>query len=294
MEILEFLETSRDILENPGSKAGKNRLQRAKELLSDNPEQALAYYVLAVCYHEKEDYFEAIKNYTLTLKKDPEFIEAAKMLLELNKDNYSVPELKYLYTLICNYQDGQQEMQQFLHKFEDAPLKSELSIPEAPKTIENPEELPGTSDNEYIRHLLQEMEKPEETEKNVKNEETLTSISLREEKLPFPGESIEGEKEAVLNESKDAVKNSSGEAFFTLDFQPPAKQAPPPQNNVKPSSVNNYGIETMTMAQLYIRQGLYEHALQILLKLQERNPEDERVKDEIERVNKLMREQTEE
>lgn len=294
MEILEFLETSRDILENPGSKAGINRLQRAEELLSAHPEQALAYYVLAVCYHEKEDYFEAIKNYTLTLEKDPEFIEAAKMLLELNKDNYSVSELKYLYTLICNYQDGQQEMQQFLRKFEDAPLKSELSIPEAPKTIENPEELPGTNDNEYIRHLLQEMEKPEESEKSAKDEEAYTSINLHDEKLPFPGESIEEKKEPEQNEAKEPEKDSGKEAFFTLDFQPPAKQPLPPQNNVKPSPVNNYGIETMTMAQLYIRQGLYEHALQILLKLQERDPDAERVKAEIERVNKLIREQTEE
>ncbi len=42
------------------------------------------------------------------------------------------------------------------------------------------------------------------------------------------------------------------------------------------------------MAKLYIRQGLYEQAMDILLKLQQRNPNSELVHTEIERVKQLI------
>jgi t-SNARE complex subunit (syntaxin) len=44
----------------------------------------------------------------------------------------------------------------------------------------------------------------------------------------------------------------------------------------------------MTMAKLYIRQGLYRQALGILNKLQERDPGSVLIKEEIQKVTQLL------
>ena len=61
----------------------------------------------------------------------------------------------------------------------------------------------------------------------------------------------------------------------------------PVQDNKKDSSTK-YGIETMTMAKLYVRQGLYRQALNILSKLQERDPGSELIREEIKKVQQLI------
>lgn len=294
METLEFLRKGREILESLGKNTETDLLQCARALLDENPEQALAYYILAACYQERKDYIKAIGNYTLALRKDPEFVEAAKILLELNKDNYSVGELKYLYMLISKYQGLDPEMQQFLRKFRNTHPKADLSVPETPGIEDISGTLPGTSDNDYIRHLLDEMEQPEALFEANMQEEAVASISLHDEKLPFPGESIEDKEEIHTAGNPVAAAPENSGTLKALDFQPPPKQMPPQQNNIKSGPLNGYGIETMTMAQLYIRQGLYENAMQILLKLQQRDPESERVKNEIERVKECMKEEIKE
>jgi len=76
-------------------------------------------------------------------------------------------------------------------------------------------------------------------------------------------------------------------------FIPPPKIKIPVQNN-KNDQNTRYGIETLTMAKLYIRQGLLEQAMAILLKLQQRDPGSTQVRSEIDHVQQLMRDEKKE
>jgi tetratricopeptide (TPR) repeat protein len=288
MEYLQFLHESRDILQSL-EKSEASPLQRAEELLKRYPRHALSHFVLACCQREQRSYIDAIRNCSKALRMDPSFIAAAEMLLELNKDNYSVGELKYLYSLISAYKDTTPEMQQFLRKFKDIPMNAQLTLPEPEKVPEKAENLPGSSDNEYIRHLINEMDETEfRQEIEAVREKATTDSHEREEALSFPGESIKDGEERVSTPVPAAQPEEKTEPAIRLDFQPPVKQNPVRQLNNKTATANNYGIETMTMAQLYIRQGLYEHAMQILLKLKEKDPGSERIQKEMDRVKKLM------
>lgn len=251
MEHLSFYEENQFVLEHLDKKETNVALEKAKLLVDKFPEEALPQYLLGLCFHHKDDIFHAIESFTKALRHDPGFISAAEMLLKLNKDNYSVGELKYIYSLIIAYKDGTDEMYQFVQKFSNVPMIPELSIPNIGQDSLKAGNLPGLDDNTYIQHLINEMDTPEE------KRETMTP----------PKKEI-----SIIPEAQ---------------YVPPPKKRAPVQNN-KNDQKARYGIETMTMAKLYVRQGLYEQALGILKKLQERDPGSEPVKAEIEKVRKLM------
>ena len=187
---------------------------------------------------------------------DPSFISAAEMLLKLNKDNYSLGELKYIYSLIIAYKDGSDEMYNFIQKFKDTPMISKLTIPNLGQDKLKTEDLPGGDNNAYIQHLINEMDKPDQ----------------RDHLETSPPKEL-----SIVPEQQ---------------FVPPPKKRIPIQNNKNDQSTR-YGIETLTMAKLYIRQGLFEQAMGILLKLQQRDPASELVKAEIDHVNQLMKDEKE-
>lgn len=217
--------------------------QKAKSLGQEHPKSPLVLFALAKCYEEKEDTFHAIEAYTHVLKYDPSFVSAAEKLVELNKDNYSLGELKYLYTLIVSHKEGTEEMYRFLDQFKKTEMKSKLSIS---KFSQDPKE---SSDNVYIKHLIDQMH-------NNQNDSTMGDVCS----IPGP-------------------------------ITPPPQQ---PKEDVFPDverlTNTSYGIETLTMAKLYIRQGLYEQAMGILLKLLKRDPNAEDVQIEIDNLQILMRE----
>lgn len=256
MEQINYYEDNQSVLDHLEKKETAVALEKARLLVNKYPEKALSHFSMGLCYHQKEDIFHAIECFTKALKLDPAFITAAEMLLKLNKDNYSLGELKYIYSLIIAYKDGTDEMYQFIEKFKDIPLKANLGIPELGQDSLKTKEVPGPDNNDYIEHLINEMDKPEQ--------------STKKEIPPRKEISIIPEKE----------------------FVPPPKKAVPMQNN-KNDQATKYGIETLTMAKLYVRQGLLEQAMGILIKLQQRDPDSSLVKEEIERVKQLMNDKKE-
>ncbi|MCF7832229.1 MAG: tetratricopeptide repeat protein [Candidatus Marinimicrobia bacterium] len=251
MKKINYYEDNQSVLEHLEKSETNVALEKAKLLLNNYPKDALVLFSMGLCYYQKEDIFHAIESFTRALRYDPSFISAAEMLLKLNKDNYSLGELKYIYSLIIAYKDGTDEMYNFIRKFEDTAMNSNLSIPNFGQDALKTEGLPGVDDNAYIQHLITEMDKPERKEQ--------TEIPKRKEMSIVPEQ----------------------------QFIPPPKKKIPVQNNKNDQSIR-YGIETFTMAKLYIRQGLFEQAMSILLKLQQRDPESELINTEINHVKQLM------
>jgi len=251
MEQVTFYDESQSILEHLDKREAGVALEKAKLLIDKFPGEALPLFTMGLCYHQKEDIFRAIECFTKALRLDPAFISAAEMLLKLNKDNYSLGELKYIYSLIIAYKDGTDEMYQFMQKFEDTPMISNLSIPNIGQDELKKPDIPRDDNNTYIQHLITEMDKPQET--------------IKSEAPPKKEISIIPEQQ----------------------FTPPPKKATPVLDNKKDNS-SKYGIETMTMAKLYVRQGLYRQALGILSKLQERDPESDMIRTEIRKVQQLI------
>jgi hypothetical protein len=126
-----------------------------------------------------------------------------------------------------------------------------LSVPNLGQDELKTEGLPGVDDNAYIQHLINEMDKPQKV-------------------VP-----IEMPPKRNLSNVPDQ------------GFTPPPKKNIPLQNNKNDQSAR-YGIETLTMAKLYIRQGLYEQAMGILMKLQDRDPGSEAVTNEINNLLEIM------
>jgi tetratricopeptide (TPR) repeat protein len=264
MEYIAFFNKSREIREHLDRNETDAALRLSQKLLRDHPDRGLAWYLAGRCYEQKKDIFHSIESYTRCIRTDPAFLSAAEKLLELNKDNYSVGELKYLYSLIVNHKEGGGEMYRFLRKFSDAPPEPQLTVPDLSQDELAADELPGTDDNAYIQHLIRGMDKLDRQ----------------------PGAA----PEAHPAEAKTPPETESA---LPADYQPPPKQPPPPKNNDKPVRIRSYGIETMTMARMYIRQGLYDNAMDILLKLQEKDPGSERVKSEIRHLKERMEEEKE-
>ncbi len=251
MDQLHLYENSQTILGHLKNNELGIAFEKAKELITKHPENALLWYSLGLCYYQKQDNFNAIDSFTRVLRFDPSFVSAGEMLLKLNKDNYSIPELKYIYSLIIAYKEGTDEMYQFILKFESTPMSMDLTVPNLGQDELKTEGLPGVDDNAYIQHLINEMDKPKEA----------APIQMPPKK-----------KLSIIPEQS---------------FTPPPKRNIPLQNNKNDQSAR-YGIETLTMAKLYIRQGLYEQAMGILMKLKDREPESEAVINEINNLLQIM------
>ena len=257
MEQINYYEDTQSVLEHLEKNETNVALEKVKLLLDKYPEDALAWFSLGLCYYQKEDVFKAIDSFTRAIGFDPSFISAAEMLLKLNKDNYSLGELKYIYSLIIAYKNGTDEMYSFIQKFKNTTINSKLSVPNFGQDKLKTQDLPGVDDNTYIQHLITEMDKPEKNTGYKKPQRKEISIVPEQQ------------------------------------FIPPPKKKIPVQNNKNDQSTR-YGIETLTMAKLYIRQGLFEQAMAILLKLQQRDPGSEQVNSEIDHVKQLMKDEKKE
>ena len=257
MEQINYYEDTQSVLEHLEKNETNVALEKVKLLLDKYPEDALAWFSLGLCYYQKEDVFKAIDSFTRAIGFDPSFISAAEMLLKLNKDNYSLGELKYIYSLIIAYKGGTDEMYSFIQKFKNTTINSKLSVPNFGQDKLKTQDLPGVDDNTYIQHLITEMDKPEKNTGYEKPQRKEISIVPEQQ------------------------------------FIPPPKKKIPVQNNKNDQSTR-YGIETLTMAKLYIRQGLFEQAMAILLKLQQRDPESEQISSEIDHVKQLMKDEKKE
>lgn len=305
--------------------------QKAKVMVQDKPKNALMHYALGLCYLKRDDKVLASEQFITTLQLDPSFVSAAENLVDLNKDAYSLGELKYLYTLITSHKKGTEEMYRFLDQFSSSIINPNLSTGKnkLSQKIDFTSGKPTSTeeDNVYIKHLITQMDKYdkdapipdgetcvvpepitkpfyEPTPPELQVEESKTENTKVEE--PKVGESkVEESKveestteepttekptieEPIIEEPiiEESVKDE-GQVGKT---QTPTPAKPEPKTPKPKAETKSYGIETLTMAKLYVRQGLYEQAMGILLKLMKRKPEDEDIQIEIDNLQVLMRE----
>lgn len=217
-------------------------------LVDEYQTNPLSWHCLGEYYLKQKNIFKAIHCFTKTLQIDPSFVKTAEKLLELNVNNYSVGEMKYLYQIILRYKPGDEEMYRFMEKFASESVVTDLSSPDVGLDDMSMESLPGADNKDYIEHLIHEMD-------------------AQEEELP------EERVETVMADLPRSI---------------PLPKRKPAKNGKHTNNEPAYKIETLTMARLYIRQGLYEQAKNILEKLKKRNPESQVYQEEIQRVDTMI------
>ena len=190
MEHVNFYQDNQSVMDHLDKRETGVALEKAKILVNKFPGEALPLFSMGLCYHQNNDIFHAIECFTKALKLDPAFISSAEMLLKLNKDNYSLGELKYIYGLIIAYKSGSEEMYRFVRKFKDVPADANLSIPNIGQDELKKAGLPGGDDNEYIQHLINEMDEPIDKVLSDKPPKKEISIVPEQEFTPPPKKTV--------------------------------------------------------------------------------------------------------
>lgn len=183
-------------------------------------------------------------------------------------------------------------MYRFLEQFSSTPINPDLSVG---RSESNERVNSSPKENVYIQHLVTEMEKNEGEICSMPSiiiapdESTLVAPSIDDiVPLDEPKPQAEVVKEAP-DESSQAFRSDDTPSFDKTSFLAEVKNQESKTNKVK-TDIKNYGIETLTMAKLYIRQGLYKQAMNILMKLIDQKPDDEDIQIEIDNLQVLIRE----
>ncbi|MFA6617880.1 MAG: tetratricopeptide repeat protein [Candidatus Neomarinimicrobiota bacterium] len=319
---LQSLKNAQAIMEHLNRDECDIAFQKAHAMMSkEKSKDAFMHYAIALCYYKNGNNDKASGHLNMTLSLDPSFVSAAELLLSINKHVYSLGELKYLYTLIISHKKGNEEMYRFLDQFSSTPINPHLSVGKI-ESVKNVSSL--VEDNSYIDYLVTEMDKDEQDKaKNYQAACHTADTTLFDGSLPKP-EAFKAPSEApsaktVPFEESDSQTKASQEPRDELETQvetinktpvepkPAAKAMPTSFDKVSflsevknketkankaKTEIKNYGIETLTMARLYIRQGLYEQAMGILMKLIDQKPDDENIKIEIDNLQVLMRDKS--
>lgn len=244
------------------------------ELLENN----IIEYLRAICNQEIGNVEIAIKQFTKILDKDPTFIKAAEILVNLNKSSYSIGELKYFYELISAVKSNN-KMRAFIRKYRNVPseFNPEPNIQKMTKNIRSrsPKKLNGNNKN--LNPLIKELKLNAEKYKNeIKNN--------TEKKSPKSKLAIMPDADAESNKKKSKKIVDKSESKFSK------------KENDKGGKKDNkenidlaINVETLTIARLYIKQGYYNEALDILLKLKKRDGvNNKKILETIEEVKKLI------
>jgi tetratricopeptide (TPR) repeat protein len=169
-----------------------------------------------------------------------------------------------------------------LETAEEETAEAEFAAAEsAVESQPEPEEIPTETKESEEPELLQELDLAPDAELTDENPEPEAAIIT--ESQPEPEQAAED----TLSEAKapePATEESPAEAYMTAE--PESKS--PHQKTKTRRKIANY--ETLTMAQVYKEQGLFEQALAILEKLAENAIDPDRIQLEISKIKKLMEE----
>ncbi len=224
-------------------------------------------YLRAVCNQKIGNIEIAIKQYTNILDRDPSFVVVVERLLELNKASYSIGELKYFYELILSVKPDNKNMRSFIEEHSKI-IPCFNTEPNLQKMKKSPHILSTKElqkENKYLSELVKELEANGERykkEKNSKNERKITPIILPD----VDAESDNPQNKFIEEHGKDISTNNGN------------------------SNRKRVNVETLTIANLYIKQGYYKEALDILYKLEKQsgNKNREKIIEAIDEVNELI------
>lgn len=252
-----------------------------KKLMGNN----IVEYLRAVCNQEVGNVETAIKQLTQILDKDPTFIIAAEILISLNKSFYSIGELKYFYELILAVKPNNNKMQAFVRKYHNVPsiFNPEPNIQKMKKEIRSRSNRKSNGNGKYLNPLIKELKLNAERYKNeIKDKTEKKSQKGKPAIMPdVDAESIQKQSKKIVDKSKS--KSSKKE------------NAEESQKEKKDNEKNNdlvINVETLTIARLYIKQGYYKEALDILLKLEKRDGgSNKKILETIKEVKKLIQQE---
>jgi tetratricopeptide (TPR) repeat protein len=241
-------------------------------------------YLRAVCNQEVGNIAIAIKQFTQVLDKDPTFIKIAETLIDLNKSSYSIGELKYFYELILSIKPNNQQMHAFVGKHHNVPSQfyPEPNIQKMKKVIHSLPIKKSNGKNRYINPLIRELELNAEKYKNdIKNNGEKKSKKDKPVIMPdFDAESTQKQNKKISDKLKD---NSSKKKNYNKDKEDNKKNKGNGNNRV-------INVETLTIARLYIKQGYYKEALDILFKIKKQDgSNNEKILETIKEVKKLIK-----
>ena len=240
-------------------------------------------YLRAVCNQEVGNIAIAIKQFTQVLDKDPTFIKIAETLIDLSKSSYSIGELKYFYELILSIKPNNQQMHAFVGKHHNVPSQfyPEPNIQKMKKVIHSLPIKKSNGKNRYINPLIRELELNAEKYKNdIKNNGEKKSKKDKPVIMPdFDAESTQKQNKKISDKLKD---NSSKKKNYNKDKEDNKKNKGNGNNRV-------INVETLTIARLYIKQGYYKEALDILFKIKKQDGgNNEKIFETIKEVKKLI------
>ncbi|MDA3871805.1 MAG: hypothetical protein PF551_05585 [Candidatus Marinimicrobia bacterium] len=243
-------------------------------------------YLRAVCNQEVGNLAIAIKQFTQVIDKDPTFIKIAETLINLNKSSYSIGELKYFYELILAIKPNNQQMHAFVEKHHNVPSQfdPEPNTQKMEKIIHLRSIKESNRKGKYINPLIRELELNAEKYKNdIKNNGGKKSKKDKPVIMPdFDAESTQKQNKKIVDK---LVNNSSKKKNYNKDKE---------DNKENKGNENNrvINVETLTIARLYIKQGYYKEALDILFKIKKQDGDNnEKIFETIKEVKKLIKQE---
>ena len=230
----------------------------------------LIEYLRAVCNQEIGNIEIAIIQFTHILDRDPSFIKIPEILIKLNKGFYSIGELKYFYELILAVKPGNKNMRLFVEKhhklhsiFNSEPNLSEIKKQPYSQSIKELKK-----ENKYLIELVKELKI------NGQKYKSDNENDFEEKPRNMPAIMPDVDAESIHKQSNKFIEKF-GNNFSKNNY------------NIKEKNVN---VETLTIAKLYIKQGYYKEALDILFKLKEQdeNKNRDKILETIDEVKELV------
>lgn len=240
----------------------KKAQQKIESVSPELQTNTIIEYIRAVCNKEVGNKKLAIKQLTYLIDKDPGFVSAVELILALNKSSYLIGELKYFYELILFVKPENIEMWNFVEKYKDVEsiFNKKPNFNEFSKRESEIQKLEEKKEIKSINALVTQIHK---------NKNNLKSGSGELPKKNTNRKSIA----IMLDEEREKNKNPNTRS----------------KKNKTVYNINNRiaEIETLTIAKLYIKQGFYKEALDILYKIKKRD-NGKNVSETIDEVKKLI------
>lgn len=288
-------------LEKGMPEKAKNKLN---ELPVNDADNLFVEYMYGICEQELGNIERAVKRFKYVVKHDPAFVQAAEALAFIGDDLLTIGEKKYIYKIITAHKPDQQSKTEFI--LEHAKVSDELILSAAEKPIQTMEE--------FISETVSETEpaaiapNPDETpvltadatasdaaEEVFGEEEIDIEILTAEDAAILPKEQAEATQfvpESIVEPFPETPAKSAEPAPVSTKTATEPKEAlpvPPPSPRKRSKSQQKVAsYETYTMATVYIEQGFYQQALEILEKLLEKGEDKEKIETTIAKVIKRM------